>query len=317
MTLLYLTKRNIKLFFKDKGLFITSLITPLIILFLYLAFLKDIYLNSFESGIIEGLISSGMNKEEAMALINSDAEIRNIINGVICAQLVSSVLAVSCISISFSANLMMVQDKVTGSIKDISIAPVKKSTIALSYYLGTFLVALIICLVTTAIGLVYMALTNWYLTFSDCLFMVLDVILLVLFGTALSSVVCYPLSTEGQISAVTAIISAGYGFICGAYMPISSFSDTLQKVILFLPGTYGTSIIRNVTMGGAFRAMENHNILKNFVPSMKESIDCKLYFFDNEVSLTAMHIIVSVSIIALILIYIIMTKTNKKRKSVN
>ena len=281
MTLLYLTKRNIKLFFKDKGLFITSLITPLIILFLYLAFLKDIYLNSFESGIIEGLISSGMNKEEAMALINSDAEIRNIINGVICAQLVSSVLAVSCISISFSANLMMVQDKVTGAIKDISIAPVKKSTIALSYYLGTFLVALIICLVTTAIGLVYMALTNWYLTFSDCLFMVLDVILLVLFGTALSSVVCYPLSTEGQISAVTAIISAGYGFICGAYMPISSFSDTLQKVILFLPGTYGTSIIRNVTMGGAFRAMENHNILKNFVPSMKESIDCKLYFFED------------------------------------
>ena len=47
MTLLYLTKRNIKLFFKDKGLFITSLITPLIILFLYLAFLKDIYLNSY------------------------------------------------------------------------------------------------------------------------------------------------------------------------------------------------------------------------------------------------------------------------------
>ena len=69
MTLLYLTKRNIKLFFKDKGLFITSLITPLIILFLYLAFLKDIYLNSFESGIIEGLISSGMNKKKLWPLL--------------------------------------------------------------------------------------------------------------------------------------------------------------------------------------------------------------------------------------------------------
>lgn len=317
MTLFYLTKRNIKLFFKDKGLFITSLITPLIILFLYLAFLKDIYLTTFENGIIEGLMSSGLTKEAALALINSDQEISNIINGVISAQLVSSVLAVSCISISFSANLMMVQDKVTGAIKDITITPVKKSTIALSYYLGTFLISLIICLVTTGIGLVYMALTDWYLSFSDCIFMILDVILLVLFGTALSSVVCYPLSTEGQISAVTAIISAGYGFICGAYMPISSFNDTLQKVILFLPGTYGTSIIRNVTMSGAFRAMEDHHILKNFVPSMMESIDCKLYFFDNEVSLTTMHLIVSITIVILVITFILMTKINKKRKSAN
>ena len=35
-------KRNIKLFFKDKGMFFTSLITPAILLILYSAFLGDI-----------------------------------------------------------------------------------------------------------------------------------------------------------------------------------------------------------------------------------------------------------------------------------
>ena len=60
------------------------------------------------------------------------------------------------------------------------------------------------------------------MTFSDVLCLVLDVVLLVLFGTALSSVINFFLTTQGQISAVGAMISAGYGFICGAYMPIAS-----------------------------------------------------------------------------------------------
>lgn len=48
------------------------------------------------------------------------------------------------------------------------------------------------------------------------------------------------------------IVSSAYGFICGAYMPISQFSVGLQKAISFLPGTYGTSLIRNHAMRGAF-----------------------------------------------------------------
>ena len=43
-----LIKRNTKLFFKDKGTFFTSLITPLILLFLYVCFLGNVYRDSFE-----------------------------------------------------------------------------------------------------------------------------------------------------------------------------------------------------------------------------------------------------------------------------
>ena len=40
-------KRNTKLFFKDKGLFFTSLITPLILLVLYTTFLSNVYKDSY------------------------------------------------------------------------------------------------------------------------------------------------------------------------------------------------------------------------------------------------------------------------------
>ena len=41
--------RNCKLFFKDKGMFFASLITPVILLVLYAAFLANVYRDSFIS----------------------------------------------------------------------------------------------------------------------------------------------------------------------------------------------------------------------------------------------------------------------------
>ena len=38
-----LVKRNTKLYFKDKGMFFSSLITPVILLVLYATFLKKVY----------------------------------------------------------------------------------------------------------------------------------------------------------------------------------------------------------------------------------------------------------------------------------
>ena len=50
-----LIRRDCKLFFKDKGLFFSSLISPLILLVLYATFLGRIYRDSFTSALPEGL----------------------------------------------------------------------------------------------------------------------------------------------------------------------------------------------------------------------------------------------------------------------
>lgn len=84
----------------------------------------------------------------------------------------------------------------------------------------------------------------------DTAALILDVVLLSLFGVALSSFIHFFLKTQGQASAVGTIVSAGYGFLCGAYMPISNFSDPLQKFMSFLPGTYGTSLLRTTLWRG-------------------------------------------------------------------
>lgn len=285
---LTLTKRNIKIFFKDKGMFFASLITPIILLVLYVTFLSRVYRDSVTMGVPEGVTVP-----------------EKILNGFVGGELLSALLAVCCVTVAFSSNMVMVQDKAKGVISDLLISPVKKSLLALSYYAATFVCALIICFAAMILGMIYLACTGWYLGAADVFLIILDVLLLSLFGTATSALINHFLSSQGQMSAVGTIVSAGYGFICGAYMPISQYGKALQNFLGFLPGTYGTSLIRNHSLEGTFDEMIDSGIPAEVVDKIKDSVDCNIYFFGHKVSIGAMYGILIGATVALIVAYIL------------
>lgn len=290
-----LIKRDTKLYFKDKGMFFSSLITPIILLVLYATFLKKVYDDSFRGAL----------KEAGATVADS------VINGCVGGQLVASLLAVSCVTVAFCSNLLMIRDKVSGAKKDITITPVGTGTIALGYYLSTIVSTLIISVAAAGACLLYLGFTGWYLSVQDVFLLLLDVLLLVLFGTAISSCINFFLSTDGQASAVGTIVSAGYGFICGAYMPISNFSSGLQKTLSFLPGTYGTSLLRNHAMRGVFEEMRNSGFPEEVVQMIRDGVDCNLYFFDNKVSIGAMYGVLCGSVTVLVGIYVLINRKIK------
>lgn len=291
-----LIRRNIRLFFKDKGMFFSSLITPIILLVLYVTFLAKVYRDSFASSMPQGIMID-----------------EKLLDAVVAGQLVSSLLAVSCVTVAFCSNLLMINDKVNGAIRDLTVSPVRRSTLAFGYFISSAASTLIISFSALAVGLFYVYIQGWYMSLGDVMYLVLDVFLLTLFGTALSSCVNFSLTTNGQASAVGTIVSAGYGFLCGAYMPMSQFGSGLQKVLMFLPGTYGTSLIRNHAMAGTFREMESIGFPKAAADEMKNAVDCKLFFFEHEVGISTMYLVLAGSIAALILIYILLNKAVSRR----
>lgn len=291
-----LIRRNIKLFFKDKGMFFTSLITPVILLVLYVTFLGSVYRDNFNSNI--------------PAVISVSDSIVNAMSG---GQLVTSLLAVSCVTVAFCSNLVMVQDKISGARGDIAVTPVKRSTVALAYFCASALTTMIITFTALGVCLLYLLKTGWYLSAADVIYSALDVVLLTLFGVALSSCINFPLSTNGQASAVGTVVSAGYGFICGAYMPISSFADGLQKVISFLPGTYGTSLLRNHMLRGVCAEMSGSGFPDEVVELIRDSVDCNLYFFGTKVTVPAMYAVLCGATVALVCLYVLMNALCKKK----
>lgn len=293
----YLVRRNTKLFFRDKGLFFTSMVTPLILILLFVTFLGNVYHDSFAS-----IIPQGIEVADSVA------------DGFVGGWLFSSLLAVCCVTVAFCSNMVMVQDRATGTRGDLTITPVKSSVLSISYYISTALTTAIICFVALGISFIYLANTGWYLSASDVIFIIVDVFLLVLFGTALSSVVCHFLSSQGQMSAVSGIVSAAYGFLCGAYMPIAQFSDTIRNVISFLPGTYGTALLHNHLMGGALRQLEDDGVPQELVDALKDNFDLNLVVFDNKIEMSTMYLILGGSIVVLIVAYVLLNKFNGKRK---
>ncbi len=282
-----LINRNRKLFFKDKGMFFSSLMTPLILIVLYATFLANVYKKSFESAL-----------PEVMAVSES------LINGTVAAQLMAALLAVSCVTVTFCVNLTMVQDRANGARKDFNVSPVKSPVIYMGYFFATVLNSLMVNGVAFALCLVYVKSMGWYLSASDIVLLLLDILLLVLFGAVLSSIVCYPLKTQGQMSAVGTIVSAGYGFVCGAYMPISNFSEGLQKGMSYLPSTYGTSMLKNHMMRGIFEEMKTIGFPEEAVKGIADSLDCNPVFRGEVVSPVQMIIVMAATILILGLIYL-------------
>jgi multidrug/hemolysin transport system permease protein len=292
-------RRNLKLFFKDKGMFFSALITPLILLVLYATFLAKLYRDSFANALPEGLVIA-----------------EELLNGTVTSQLVSALLAVSCVTVSFCANLMMINDKANGIIRDFTVSPVKRSTLAAGYYIASAASTLIVTFSALAACLAYLATQGWYLSFTDVLLVAGDVFLLTLFGTALSSCVNFFLNTNGQASAVGTIISAGYGFICGAYMPIASFGEGLQKVLAFFPGTYGTCLLKKHMMRGVFAEMENIGFPSDVITGIKDSIDVNLYFFGKEVSAAVMFAVLAGAVLIFTGLFVLFHVLHKRaRKS--
>ena len=292
-----LIKRNVKCFFKDKGMFFTALITPMILLVLYATFLYKVYADSFRAGLPEGVVF----EEKAL-------------KGLVGGLLLSSLLAVSAVTVSFCANLFMVQDKATLARMDFDVSPVKQRTLAVGYYISATINALIISLVTAVAGFIYLACTGWYLSFWDCVLFVGDTVLLVLFGSALSALVSYPLTTQGQLSAVGSIVSSCYGFICGAYMPISQFSVGLQRVLSFFPGTYATSLVRNHALAGVCAELESSGFPAEAIASIRAVADCDPNFFGHSVEVWHSYLVVIGTVAILLGIYVVLHANAEKRR---
>lgn len=294
-TLLAQTRRNIKLFFCDKGMFFTSMITPLILILLFITFLGEVYRDSLLSAIPEGI-----------SLPESVTE------GFIGGWLFSSLLAVCTVTVSFCSNLLMVQDKVTRARDDLDVSPVSSSTLALSYFLASALSTLIICFVALGVCFIYLGILGWYLSLADVLLTMLDVILLVLFGTALSSIIGHFLSTQGQMSAVGTVISSAYGFICGAYMPISQFGKGIQTLISFLPGTYGTALLHHHLMRGVFAELGACGLPSEAVEELRTVFDSRLTVSGHNVPTPMMFLVLGGTVLLLTVVYILLCRKKAK-----
>ena len=299
-----LTKRNLLLFFKDKQSILFSLLTSMIVLALYLLFLKDTFVNAMDSAINQfpGL-SSLIDK-------NDKDMFANLI-------LLTGILGSAMITVPYNCLITLVKDRENKVDYDILATPLKRGQIILSYFVSAAFSSVILTSIILAVGLVTICMHgDIYLGAIDILKAFGVVALGSISATSIFMIIVLFLKSVSASGAFFGLLSAVSGFIIGAYIPISQFSEAIQTVCNIFPASQITIVLRNVLINGL---LEHMNTTLDgvdqgmFVTSIKELFSFKARLFDGYFDMSQMLVYIVVSIVICIVVQILVySKTYKK-----
>ena len=229
-------KRNVLLFFKDWQSILFSLLTSIIVLVLYLLFLKVTFVSAIQSAMEQypGLASMVPQKDIAM--------FANLF-------LLSGILGSAMISVPFSCITVVVKDRANKVDYDILATPMKREQIILAYFISAVLTSILLNSIILAVGLIGIRMQgNMYLNISQVVKAFSVVALGSISASAIFMIVVLFFKTVSACEAFFGILSAASGFVIGAYIPISQFSNEVQTVCNLFPASQITIMLRNILL---------------------------------------------------------------------
>ena len=231
-------KRNVLLFFKDWQSILFSLLTSIIVLVLYLLFLKGTFVSA---------IQSAMEQYPGLASMVPQKDIDMFAN----LFLLSGILGSAMISVPFSCITVLVKDRANKVDYDILATPMKREQIILAYFVSAVLTSILLNSIILAVGLIGIRMQgNMYLNISQVVKAFSVVALGSISASAIFMIVVLFFKTVSACEAFFGILSAASGFVIGAYIPISQFSNEVQTVCNLFPASQITIMLRNILLNG-------------------------------------------------------------------
>ena len=297
-----LTKRNLLIYFKDRQSVIFSMLTSIIVLVLYLLFLKQSYIDAAESALkgLEGLV----DKKDIDTLAN-------------CILLVG-IIGSALITVPYNCLSTIVNDRENKIDYDISATPLKRWQIVLSYFTSATISAFIMSSIVLTIGIVVLqSQGDLYLSTSNIAYSYALAFLGSVSATAFFMLIMLFFKTSSASGAFFGMLSAACGFIIGAYIPLSQFSNGIQTFCNLFPATGVTIMYRNTFLNGLLDKINTDIGGADggaFVNSIKESFSFKGSLFGNELSIAGIvGYVIAALIICIIAMIIVYPKVYKRK----
>ena len=277
--ILGLIKRNLLLFFKDWQSILFSLLTSIIVLVLYLLFLKGTFVSAMQSAMEQYPGPASVVTEKNMDMF------ANLL-------LLTGILGSTMISVPFSCITTLVRDRASKVDYDILATPLKRGQIIFAYFVSAVLSSTLLTGIILAIGLVGISLQgDTHLNGIQFVKAFAVVALGSISASAIFMIIVLFFKTVSACEAFFGILSAASGFVIGAYIPISQFSNGVQTVCNLFPASQITIMLRNILLNGL---LEHINISLAgvdqgmFVLSLKESFSFQAKLFNGYLDMNKM-----------------------------
>lgn len=272
---LQLIKRDMKIFLKDKVTVFFSLLSPLIVFMLYVLFLKDLQYDAITSTL------SGMNIASSL------------LEGFVDNWMIGGVLAVGCVSVSLSANSIMVADKTKGILADSIASPIKRSVVKISYYIFNFIVTVTIMFVVMLVCFIYLAASGGFRMSVGNVFALIGTLLLsAASATFVTVFITDFFKTEAALGAFNGVMSAMIGFIIGAYMPMNALPTAFQYISALFPATHSACMIRQFLMAETLNEIAVQVPVTELIDGLKEGYSMNLNFFGTIINADMMTVFI-------------------------
>lgn len=232
--LFYLTKRNMLLYFRERGAVLMSMLSMLIIIMLMFIFLGDTNVDAVTEllAVLPGHDTS--NDEKNAELLCT-------------AWTIGGIIPINAVMVTLTTLSSIIKDKTSGKINSICTSPVSRFVISFSYILAACISSVMICLITAAVSEIYLCVKGMQ-AFTLAEHMKLFGMILV--NSFAYSAVMYPaailVKSEGAWSGLGMIVGTLVGFLGGIYLPVGQLSQGVANVLSCTPVIYSTAMFRDV-----------------------------------------------------------------------
>ena len=229
MITLKFASRNLKMFFRDRAAVFFSLLAAFIIIGLYILFLGD-------------MLSSGMKAVPGSRFLMDS-------------WIMAGLLSVTSVTTTMGAFGIMVRDQEKKSAKDFAASPIRRSTLAAGYILSSFIIGLIMTLVTFVLAEVYIVGYGGQLLSAPSALKVLGVMLLsVLSSTAMILFLVSFFKSSNAFATASSLLGTLIGFLTGVYIPMGQLPEAVQSIVKFFPVSHASLLFRQVMMDAPMQA---------------------------------------------------------------
>lgn len=220
--MLALVRRNVKIYFRNRGAWIASLLTVFIIIGLYALFLGSQLSQSLE----------GVGLESPKLLTDS--------------WIMAGIISIMPFSVSLGA-VSIVNDRSKGLFKDFYCSPISRSRITLGYILSLAIISFIITMFGLVLGEIYIVSSGGeLLSFIDIIKVIGIIALDDLAATSIMTFIAMFISSESTYTAVSTVIGTILGFITGIYIPVGSLPEGVGNVVKCFPISHAGSMLRQI-----------------------------------------------------------------------
>lgn len=222
--MLALANRNWKLFYRDRGTVFFSLLGPIIIVLLYIFFLK-------------GTVTENL-------AVDDDS-----INYLVDTWIMAGIIASATVTTSLAGYGTMISDREDGIARDFDTAPIAKWSVIGGYMINSMVIGIVMSLISLAVAEIYIVVNGGELLNLLQLIQVLGIILAAVFSAAgVLALLSSFIPSQGAFSGASIAIGAAIGFLVGAYIPIGSLPAGVQQVLMVIPTSHAARALREVMM---------------------------------------------------------------------